>query len=214
MEIEQGILENIKQIDRQSLFVFEQVFGRKLEEERPVLGHAATSILSACSMAAGGPIILDPSLTGLEGRRRAKVLIETGSRAKTSKKMILDDLSVVALCLTGAIKALDSGSLTEALSLTVSASRAIGIAEADYRRLRLAQRNTSDGGYKTNAAHKRNTQGDEEKVLAAWRKLKPRPKSASQAANLLIQAKIGVTHRKAAKFIATAMRAEKADVLS
>jgi hypothetical protein len=214
LDVEQDIYDNIKLIDGQALFVFEQVFGRRLEEEQPVLGHAATSLLSACSKAAGGPMILDSTSAGLEGRRRAKVLIETGSRAKTSKKMILDDLSVVALCLTGAIKALDSGSLKEALSLTVTASRAIGIAEADYRRLRLAQRNTSDGGHKTNEAHKRNTEGEEDVVLAAWRKLNPRPKSAEQAANLLVQAKIGVTPRKAAKFIAAAMRAEKADALS
>ncbi|MGB8414967.1 hypothetical protein [Paraburkholderia sp.] len=209
MDIEQGIFENIKQIDHQSLFIFEQVFGRKLEEERPVLGHAATSLLSACSEATGGPMIIDATSAGLEGRSRAKVLIETGSRAKASKKMILDDLSVVALCITGAIKALDSGFLAEALSLTVTASRAIGIAEADFRQLRLAQQKTGEGGRKTNEAHKRNTEGDEEKVIAAYRAMNPKPKFATKIAEKLVQDAIGLPYRQVYDLVRAEMKSEK-----
>jgi hypothetical protein len=214
LDIEQTILKNIRWIDGQALFIFEQVFGRKLEEERSALGHTFIELLSESSVALGGPVIIECSIRSLEGSRRAKTLVETGNRAKAAKQMILRDLSVVSICLTAATKALGSGDPIEAINSTMTASRAIGIAEADLRQLRLAQHKTGMGGHQTQRAHKRNTEGDEEKVLTAWKKLSPRPPSANRAADLLVQAKIGVSHRKAAKFIAAAMRSEKAGVLS
>ncbi|CAB3759339.1 hypothetical protein LMG29739_03128 [Paraburkholderia solisilvae] len=154
-------------------------------------------------------MIRESSARSLEGEERAKALIETGNRAKAAKQMILNDLSLVSICLTAAIKALESGDLVEAISSTVTASRAIGIAEADLRQLRLAQHKTGKGGRKTQDANKRNAGRAAEKVLAAYRAMNPKPRAATRAAEKLVQDNIGVPYRQVYDLIRAEKKSEK-----
>ncbi|WP_460901315.1 hypothetical protein [Paraburkholderia jirisanensis] len=210
MDIEQSIFRNIEWIDGQALLIFEKVFGRKVEEESKALGHAFSALLNECSVALGGPRILECSLHSVEGEMRAKALIEAGNRAKAAKQMILNDLSVVSICSTAATKALAAGDLVEAINSTVTASRAIGIAEADLRQLRLAQHKTGKGGRKTQDANRRNADRAAEKVLAAYRAMNPKPREAARAAEKLVQGDIGVPYRRVYDLIRAERKSEKA----
>jgi hypothetical protein len=204
------ILENIKSIDSDAQRLFEQVFDSKIEDERSALSYAVISMLKAAIGPADGAQALDALTSDLEAQIRTKALIEAGSRAKVSKKVILDDLSLLALCMTCAVRQLESGSLAEALRLTVTAARVLGIAEADFRQLQIARQKTGRGGRKTQETNKLSTERAAERVLAAWRKMDPKPKSAARAAERLIANGIGVPYRKISDLISREMKSEKA----